>query len=150
MGKFVRTTVAAALAMTSTAPAFAQDYRPSGFDAPLGATATANLRVPLGRAAKAKPSYGLTVGYGRTVGAGVDGRAVTRGVRLADIRFTSDGRMKQANVASFDLANLDRDKRLNLVGGGGLTWLIIGAVGAGVGICLLTDCLGDDDEAMPN
>jgi hypothetical protein len=149
MRKIVSATVSAALALASATPALAQDYRYSGFDAPRGATATANLRVPLGREAKAKPSYGLTFGYGKSTGAALDGRTMTREVRLADIRFSPDGRMKQANVASFDLANLDRDRRLNLMGGGGMTWLIVGALAAGVGICLLSDCLGDGPDSEP-
>jgi hypothetical protein len=40
---------------------------------------------------------------------------------------------------------------MNLTGGGASTWFILGAVAAGVGLCLLTDCIGgDDDDAMPN
>lgn len=150
MRKIVSATVSAALALASLTPAFAQDYRQIGFDAPRGAVATANFRVPLGREAKAKPTYGVTFGYAKPVGAGIDGRTMTREARIADIRFSLDGRMQRANVASFDLANLDRDRRLNLMGGGGMTWLIVGALAAGVGVCLLTDCLDGDDDAMPN
>ena len=145
--KIVSATVSAALCLASITPAFAQDYRYTGFDAPKGATATANLRIPLGKQAKAKPTYGLTIGYGQTTGAGLDGRSMTREIRLADLRFTTDGRVKQANVASFDLANLDRDRRMNLTGEGNTLWIIVGLVAAGVAICLLADCFEGDDDS---
>jgi hypothetical protein len=147
----VSATVSAALCISSITPAFAQDMRYQGFEAPKGATATANIRVPLGRATKARTTYGLTFGIAKNNGADLDGRTMTRELRLADLRFTTDGRVKQARVASFDLANLDRDRRMNLTGGVNTTWFIVGAVAAGVAICLLTDCIGgDDDDAVPN
>ena len=48
--KFVSATVSAALCLMSVGARHrrAQDYRFTGFDAPRGATATVNLRVPLG------------------------------------------------------------------------------------------------------
>lgn len=147
--KFVSATVSAALCIASVTPALAQDYRPSGFDAPRGATATANIRVPLGHPSKAKskPTYGLTFGVGRTSGTGIDGRTTTRQVPLADLRFTDDFKLRNAKVASFDLANLDRDRRMNLNGGGNTVWIVVGLVGAGIAVCLLADCFeGDDDE----
>jgi hypothetical protein len=149
--KIVSATISAALCIASITPAFAQDMRYQGFEAPKGATATANIRIPLGgqKRAKDKMSYGLTVGIGKNAGAGLDGRSMTRELRLADLRFTTDGRVKHANVASFDLANLDQDRRMNLTGGN-TTWLIVGAVAAGVAICLLADCFDGDDEATPN
>ena len=151
MRKLVSAAVSAAFCLAPLSSAIAQDYRYAGFDAPNGATATANFRIPLGGKAKAKPTYGLTLGYGRTMGAGIDGRTATRSVRLADLRFTTDGKVSQARVASFDLANLDRDRRMNLTGGSQLTWILIGALAAGVAICLAADCLdGDDDDAVPN
>ena len=151
MKKMVSAAVSAAFCLAPLAPAFAQDYRYAGFDSPNGATATANLRIPLGGKAKARPTYGLTLGYGRTMGAGLDGRTVTRATRLADLRFTTEGRISQMKVANLDLANLDRDRRMNLTGGGQLTWILVGAVAAGVAICLASDCLeGDDDDAVPN
>jgi hypothetical protein len=151
MRKIVSATVSAALCLASMTPAFAQDYRYSGFEAPKGATATANLRIPLGREAKAKPTYGLTFGIGKSMGADLDGRTLTREIRLADIRFNMDGRIKQANVASFDLANLDQDRRMNLTGEGNTLWIVVGLVAAGVAVCLLADCFeGDDDDAVPN
>ena len=153
MRKLVSATVSAALCMLSLAPAMAQDYRFTGFDAPRGATATLNLRVPLGaRRQQVQPSYGLTFGYGRTVGAPtLDGRTATRAVNLADVRFNGGGELRTARVASFDLANLDRDRRLsNLNGSVSTTWIIVGAVAVGVGACLLLECFDGDDNAVPN
>jgi hypothetical protein len=151
--KLVSATVSAALCTMSVAPAMAQDYRFSGFDAPRGATATLNLRVPLGtaRQQQARPTYGLTLGYGQSVGAPtLDGRTTTRAVTLADLRFT--GReLQNARVASFDLANLDRDRRFsNLNGEVSTVWIVVGAVAVGVGVCLIAECFGGDDEAVPN
>ncbi|HYN46091.1 MAG TPA: hypothetical protein VES64_05325 [Allosphingosinicella sp.] len=150
MRKLVSATVSAALCMLSVAPAMAQDYRFTGFDAPRGATATLNLRVPLGtQRRQAQPSYGLTFGYGRTVAAPtLDGRTTTRAVNLADFRF-SGRELQSARVASFDLANLDRDRRLsNLNGSVSTVWVIVGAAAVGVGVCLLVlDCFdGNDDD----
>ncbi|HYD37071.1 MAG TPA: hypothetical protein VEA60_05625 [Allosphingosinicella sp.] len=152
MYKPIAATVSAALILMSVSPALAQDQRFSGFDAPRGLTATANLRVPLGREAKSRrASYGVTVGLGREVGAGFDGRPITRSVRLADLRFSGEGRLSQARLAGVDLASPDRDRRLNLMGGGGTAWFVLGAIAAAAGICLLTDCLGEgDDDAVPN
>ena len=146
--KFVSATVSAALCIASVTPAMAQEYRPSGFDAPRGATATANVRIPLGTTAKskAKPTYGLTFGVGRTTGTGVDGLTKTRQVPIADLRFTDDFKLRNAKVASFDLANLDRDRRMNLSGDGNTLWIVVGLVAAGIGVCLLADCFESDDE----
>ena len=152
MNKLLAATVSAALSLTSVSPALAQDYRFTGFDAPRGLTATANLRIPLGREAKARrASYGLSLGLGREVGAGYDGRPVTRSIHLADLRFSGEGRVSQARLAGIDLLDPHRQRRMNLTGGGGTTWFILGAVAAAAGICLLTDCLGEgDDDAVPN
>ena len=146
--KFVSATVSAALRMMSVAPAMAQEYRFTGFDAPRGATATINLRVPMGPEHRERASYGLTVGYGHTVAApGMDGRTTSRAMNLADFRF-SGNELRQARVASFDLANLNRNQRAsNLTGEGNTLWIVVGLVAAGVAICLLADCFdGDDDE----
>ena len=64
--KLVSATVSAALCLFAVAPipASAQDYRFTGFDAPRGATATVNLRVPMGREHAQRASYGLTLSYG--------------------------------------------------------------------------------------
>lgn len=151
--KFVSATVSAALCMLSVAPAMAQDYRFTGFDAPRGATATVNLRVPLGTQSRqaARPSYGLTMGYGQTVGSqALDGQTATRAVNLADLRF-SGRELRNARVASFDLANLDRDRRFsNLNGEVSTVWIIVGVAAVAVGVCLIADCFGGDDEAVPN
>ncbi|MGZ8336673.1 MAG: hypothetical protein ACXWU1_08435, partial [Allosphingosinicella sp.] len=72
--KFVSATVSAALCLMSAAPAMAQEYRSTGVQAPRGITATVNLRVPLGRADRARPSYGLTLGYGQSFSPTLDGR----------------------------------------------------------------------------
>lgn len=148
MRKFVTATVSAVLCLASAAPAAAQNYRAEGFDGPRGANATFNLRVPLGRApsVRSKPSYGLTFGLGKTVGASLDGRPVTRQLTLGDIRFNQQGKLSKARLASFDLAQLDSDKRLNLTGGDPTLWIVVGAVAAGVAVCLLTDCFNIDDE----
>jgi hypothetical protein len=152
MNKLLAATVSAALSLSSLSPALAQDYRFAGFDSPRGLTATANFRVPLGRQAKARrASYGLSLGHGREVGAGFDGRPVTRSIRLADVRFSGEGRLSQARLAGVDLRDPALEKGMNLTGGLGTTWFILGAVAAAAGICLLTDCLGDgDDDAVPN
>lgn len=149
VSRLVSATVWAALCLMSTAPAMAQEYRFAGFDAPRGATATVNLRVPLGREQAGRASYGLTLGYGHNMAApGFDGRTTTRAVNVADFRF-SGSELKQARVASFDLANLDRSRRqMNLTGGGGNTmWIVVGLVAAGVAVCLLADCFDGDDSS---
>jgi len=151
--KFVTATVSAALCLSAMTPAFAQDYRFAGFDAPRGAPATANLRVPLGRESRlARPSYGFTLGYGKTIGtSALDGSTTSRAMNLADIRFSgSTPKLQRANLASFDLANLDKDRRLNMVGGGGaMSWIIIGAA-AGAACFLVFDCFGGDDNDADN
>lgn len=150
--KVVSATVSAALCMLSVAPgaAVAQDYRYTGYDAPRGATATVNLRIPLGmdrRPVQQRMSFGLTLGYGQATGATLDGRTTTRAVNLADFRFNTEGELRNARLASFDLANFDRDRRFNLAGPGKKTWLILGAiVVAGVVICVAADCFEDDDS----
>jgi len=149
--KFVSATVSAALCLMSAAPALAQDYRFAGFDAPRGATATLNLRVPLGtERVRQRASYGLTLGFGRTVSApALDGTTATRAVNVADLRFNGQGELRNARVASFDLANLDRDRRVsNLTGGVSTLWIVVGIAAIGVGVCLLADCF-DDEEDQP-
>jgi hypothetical protein len=151
--KLVSATVSAALCLMPVAPAMAQDYRFAGFDAPRGATATVNVRVPMGREHADRASYGLTLGYGRTVAApGFEGRTASRAVNFADFRFNGT-ELRQARIASLDLANPDRSgRRMNLTAGGGQTmWLVIGvAAGAALVCFVITDCFGDDDEDNDN
>jgi hypothetical protein len=154
MRKLVASAVSAALCLASVTPAFAQNYRPVGFDAPRGATATANLRIPLGRQAKAKPTYGLSFGIGKSVGSGIDGRPISRQLTIADLRFSGKGELARASFTGFDLADPDRSKRLNMMGGGdsGLV-TIVAVAAAGAVVCfVITDCFGDDDDddAVPN
>ena len=148
--KFVSATVSAALCIASLMPgvAAAQEHRFTGFDAPRGVTATVNLRVPFGREQARRTTYGLTLGYGQTVPPGIDGRTSTRSINFADVRF-SGNELRQARVASFDLANLDQSqRRMNLTGEGNTLWIVVGLVAAGVAICLLADCFeGDDDDS---
>ncbi|HST36796.1 MAG TPA: hypothetical protein VLK25_09235 [Allosphingosinicella sp.] len=152
--KFVAATVSAALCFAALAPgvATAQDYRFAGFDAPRGAVATLNLRVPLGseRQARERLSYGLTLGYGAVAGGpALDGTTITRQVRVADLRFDRHGEVRNARVAGLDLANLDRDRRAsNLTGEMSTVWIVIGIVAVGAGVCLLADCF-DSEEATP-
>ena len=146
--KITAAAVSAALCLAPVTPALAQSVADNELQAPLGATATLNLRVPLGNARNTEePTYGLQLGYGHLVGSRPDGQALTRQVRMADIRFSSDGVLRQANVASFDLANLDKDRRFDgLMGGIDPTWLIVGAIAGGVAVCMLADCFGGDDD----
>jgi hypothetical protein len=152
MRKLVSATVSAALCLASLAPgiAAAQEYRFTGFEAPRGATATVNLRVPLGSAAHRRPSYGLTLSYGQPSGATLDGRETRRALNLADIRFTGD-ELSQARLATFDLANLDRDRRMNMAAGGKKTWILVGIlIALGVIICVAELCDGDGNDEPSN
>ena len=147
--KFVSATVSAALCLMSAAPAMAQDYRFAGFDAPRGATATVNLRVPLGNE-RARPTYGLTFSYGQELGPlTYDGRTRSRAVNVADLRFAGD-ELRNARIATFDLANLEQDRRMNMVGTGKKTWLILGIlIAAGIILCV-TELCEDDEEDEPD
>lgn len=151
--KFLTASVATALIVTSMTPAMAQYHNfSSDLQAPLGATATVNFRVPLGAVpAKArKATYGLTLGYGQRLDSlTADGRVATREAKMADIRFSDAFMLQRAEVMTFDLANLDEDPRLNMGpddGKDSTTWIIIGLVVAGVVVCLAADCFGDDDD----
>lgn len=151
MRKFLCASVATAMIAGSISPAAAQSFM-SEQQAPLGATATVNFKVPLGTVpTKArKPTYGLTLAYGQRLDSLTsDGRVRTREAKLADFRFTGGFKLHQAEVMSFDLANLDEDPRLNLGPDKGkeATWLWVGgAVLLGVGLYLLLDDDDDDDE----
>jgi hypothetical protein len=120
---------ALSLCLASATPAIGQERRFTGLDGPAGASATVNIRVPLGRRAeRARPSVGLTVGYGRRVADGTSElQPAVRQLRLADLRFDGEG-LSRAELASFDLANLDRDRRMNLGEGKSyMIWLILAA-----------------------
>jgi hypothetical protein len=138
------------MCLALTRPAAAQDYHFAHYDSPRGATALASVRVPLGHRVRAKPSYGLSFGIGRPVGAGYDGHTVTRQLQLAEIRFSGRGNLSRAGLIGFDLAHLDAQKRLNLTGGGKGIWVLAGVVAAGVAACLAFECFGNDDHAVPN
>jgi hypothetical protein len=148
------TASAVALCLASAAPLAAQEVRD---DAPRGASATLNLRVPLGPSrAVERPSFGVTAGYGEAAGApGRDGRAAVRLWRVADLRFDFGG-LRRAEVATFDLANLRGDPRLNLQGDDSgdddtLTYLLIalGAAALGVGAEMLLDD-GSEESDSPD
>jgi hypothetical protein len=151
--KIVFATVSAALCLAPVTPALAQSYDPgSEVQAPLGATGALNVRIPLGAGARTEePTYGLTFGMGQVVGTNADERMLTREVRVADVRFNFSGELQRARIASFDLANMDRDKRFDGLTGISSTFTIIGIVAVGVGVCLIADCFGgDDDDVQPN
>jgi hypothetical protein len=146
--KSVSAAVTVAICLMSASQAVAQEYRFTGFDPPQGATATVNLRVPIGDDHRRQPTYGLTLGYGYDIGGpNVNGRTMTRSLQVADFRFRGD-QLQNARIATFDLANLDQDRRLNFQGDGSDdTWLYIGgAVVAGLLICLLAECFEGDDN----
>ena len=147
--KVLAATASAALVLGSVTPAFAQSYGYSAFDAPRGATASINFKVPLGvEKQAAKPTYGFSLNYGHEVGSPtLDGRTTTREMKLADIRFSGPLKLQKAEMMTFDLAHLDQDRRLNMSEDGDNTvWIIVGLVAAGVAICLLADCFGGDDD----
>lgn len=147
--KLVSATVSAALCVMSVAPAMAQEYRFTGFDAPRGASATVNLRIPLTRQNRQRTTYGFNVAYGRRMPlATMDGQTTTRAATLADIRLTGDGDVRRAQLLAFDLRNLDQNnRRLNLTGEDGTLWIVVGLVAAGVAICLIADCFEGDDDS---
>ena len=152
--KILSASVATALMFGSISPAYAQAYA-DGPQAPLGMTASLNLKVPLGqtRYSAKKPTAGLTLAYGqRTNTLTSDNRIATRQMKLADLRFARTDqsiKLAKAEFASFDLANLDKDKRLNMGPDGdkgSTTWIVLGAVAAGVLIYLLVKGGDDDDD----
>jgi hypothetical protein len=101
----------AVLCLASVMPLAARDVR---HDAPRGASATLNLRVPLGpRRTRERPSWGVTAGYGQPTGTHADGRRAIREWRVADLRFGGDG-LSRAELASFNLANPGSSRRLRL------------------------------------
>ena len=150
----VSMTTMAAVCLAPMAPAVAQSYRATELEAPRGATVSLDFRMALGAPGQAQaeqgPTFGVRMGIGRTFAApttAFDARGtITREVRLADFRFDTGGSLARAEVASFDLANLDRDPRLSMSEGDGkdsTTWIIIGLVIAGAVAWAVLD---DDDE----
>ena len=154
MRKLLSASVATALVFGSIAPAYAQSYAFEPAQAPLGATATLNFKVPLGSSANKprKATYGITMAYGQRLNSTTqDGRIATKSAKLADIRFTAeDQKLAKAEFATFDLANLDKDKRLNLGPDGTwdtTTWLVLGGlVAAGIIIWVVASDDDDDDD----
>jgi hypothetical protein len=145
MRKLIAAATSTALCLVSISPAFAQSASYSAFDSPRGAAATANFRIPFGASGKkAEPTYGLSLTYGREMATPtLDGKTFSRAATLADLRFDTKGRLHQAEVASFDLANLDEDRRMNMAGGSTWLWVAV-AVGAGAALYFLV--LDDDDD----
>lgn len=142
---------ASALIVGSVSPAFAQANSYAAFQAPEGPMASINFKVPLGgklNSEARKASYGLTLAYGQSTDTlTLDGYRATRQMPIADLRFTGPLKLWKAEVATFDLANLEDDKRLNMTDDGkGTVWIIGGIVVAGVVICLLADCFDSDDD----
>jgi len=133
--------------------AVAQEYRSSVFDAPRGATATLNLRVPMGREHADRASYGLTLGYGQAFGAPDQfGQQRTRAMNFADFRFRG-GELRNARLVGVDFANLNRERRtMNLMGGpNDLIWTVGAVVVAGAVVCfVITDCFDNDDNDDDN
>jgi len=152
--KFLCASVATAVLASSVTPAMAQSYM-TDLQAPLGATATVNFKVPLGAAParERKATYGLTLGYGQQLNSLTpDGRLMVRQAKLADFRFADGFKLQKAEVVTFDLANLEDDPRLNMGPGKSkeTTWLWIGgAVIAGAAICWAAGCFDDDDDDDP-
>ncbi|MGZ8312397.1 MAG: hypothetical protein ACXWUR_10065 [Allosphingosinicella sp.] len=125
----------------------AQESLYSSFEPPRGATATINLRVPLGhRAQPARPSLGLTVAFGQPVGSPLaDGRTAVRQFRLADFRLDRRG-VSRAELVTFDLAHPGRDGRLHIGGAKKSYVLAVLTIAAGVTTLLL---LADGEDKPP-
>ncbi|HEU5481853.1 MAG TPA: hypothetical protein VFU80_02005 [Sphingomicrobium sp.] len=144
MRKFLCASVATAV-LASATPAMAQSYM-SDMQAPLGATATVNFKVPLGAvpARERKATYGLTFGYGQQLNTlTADGRPMVRQAKMADFRFSDGFKLHKAEVMSFDLANLDKDPRFNMgpEKDKTTTWLWVGGIViVGAGVCWAAGC----------
>ena len=120
------------LAFGSGTPALAQSGAFAGSQARPGASATINLRVPLGPGRRSdRPTVGFTASCGQALDdSGPDGRRAVRELRITDLRF--DGRaLARAELATFDLANLENDARMGLVGNKKNTLLLFVMVLAG-------------------
>ena len=141
---------AVSLCLGTVTPALGQEYRFAGFDGPQGANATIYLRVPLGAVAtRSRPTFGLTLGVGRALGAGTpESPAFVRQMRVGDLRFSGGG-LRHAFVGGFDLANLDESTRLYSAGDDKNMIAIAAALlGISVAACIAISCWGgsDDDE----
>ena len=134
-------TVIIALCLTSVSPALAQEHRFAGFDPPRGASATVDLRIPLGTRPDARaerPTIGLSAGYGRQQsGAAPDEPGSVRRLDLLDLRLGWSG-IERARLAGFDLGGAGDDRlRIDTQENGKKTavYLFIGlllAIAAGV------------------
>ncbi len=106
LNKITAGTLSAAICLTSVPPALGQEYRFTGFDAPRGATATVNLRIPLGSrpgVRTERPNLGLTIGYGREQPTSEPvGRSPVRQIGLLDLRLDQAG-IQRARLAGLDL-----------------------------------------------
>ncbi|MGF1550697.1 MAG: hypothetical protein ACFBQW_09275 [Sphingomonadaceae bacterium] len=155
MKKLMAATASVALCTMSVAPAAAETstleaMQYQGFQAPRGATATANFRVPLGDGSEeGKATYGLTFSMGKTMGSPTMGeQPITREMRLADVRFSGD-KLVKAQVTSVDFANLEKDERLGLTGPDATLWTVAGLVAVGVLACfVIWECFDDDDDDL--
>lgn len=141
MIKQIAMAASAALVVASASPAFADPFAFSDNTTPHGATATINFKMALGGPAT-KPeraSYGLTFAYGQRVGEPpVIGRPEAQALTFGDLRFNADG-LERAELASFDLADLEADPRMNIFDDGnfGTTELVLIGVGAGLILALV-------------
>lgn len=145
-------TLSVALCLASAPPALGQDYRFTGFDPPRGATATVNLRIPLGSrpgVRTERPNLGLTIGYGREQpGSAPDGRSAIRAVDLLDLRLDQAG-LQRARLAGVDLREpLGGPLHISDNGGKKTEWLLLffGALTLAAFGVLAFDGNGDDED----
>ena len=132
--------VSASLCLTPTL-ARAQEHRLIGFEPPRGASATVNVRVPLGGRAGARssrPTIGLSAGYGWTQGDRNPGQpGSVRRVDLLDLRLDRRG-IERARLAGLDLGGLADDRLPINPGEGGkkatvyLFFFLLLAIAAGI------------------
>jgi hypothetical protein len=106
LNKITAGTLSIAICLASASPALGQDYRFTGFDPPRGATATVNLRIPLGSrpgVRAERPNLGLTIGYGREQPTSEPGGQSPVGqIGLLDLRLDQAG-LQRARLAGLDL-----------------------------------------------
>jgi len=152
----------AALLVASASPAFADPtqfyatHSPAA-DAPRGVSLMAGIRMPLGKVpAKTAPvTFGLTAGYGmETAAPGYEGRERVRMMKFGDLRFSANG-VERAELATFDLANLEDDPRFNIFGNAGNgngIFIVGGVIIGGLLICWAAGCFddGEDSDESPS